>query len=153
MRKLPFLLWGGTILFLHVPCQAGTIPLTYQQKCIHLLNRLTFGPKPGDLERVCKMGAKAFIEEQLNPEGIDNSQCEMELVSYPTLKMSSYELFQAYPPPQFVFKKAKLDGVDPEKLKAINEKPRRILEELSAAKLLRILDSNPHLQEIMTDFC
>src|SRR5258708_4387203 len=106
MRKLPFLLWGGTILFLHVPCQAGTIPLTYQQKCIHLLNRLTFGPKPGDLERVRKMGTKAFIEEQLNPEGIDNSQCEMELVSYPTLKMSSYELFQAYPPPQFVFNNA-----------------------------------------------
>jgi uncharacterized protein (DUF1800 family) len=152
MRRRPFLLWAGTILALCSPYPAGATPLTYQQKCIHLLDRLTFGPKPGELERVRKLGPKAFIQEQLDPDSIDDSLCEKELEDYPTLKMSSYELFQAYPPPQFVFKKAKLDGVDPDKLKAINEKPRRILEELSAAKLIRIVDGKRQLQEVMTDF-
>ncbi|HTC20500.1 MAG TPA: DUF1800 family protein, partial [bacterium] len=152
MRKNLLLLGVGAMLALPLPSLAGTTPLTYQQKCIHLLDRLTYGPKPGDLARIYHLGPKAFIEEQLNPDSIDDSQCEKELENYPTLKMSSYELFQAYPPPQFVFKKAKLDGIDPDKLKAINEKPKKILEELSAAKLTRILDSKRQLQEVMTDF-
>jgi uncharacterized protein (DUF1800 family) len=152
MRKNLLLLGVGAMLALPLPSLAGTTPLTYQQKCIHLLDRLTYGPKPGDLARIYHLGPKAFIEEQLNPDSIDDSQCEKELENYPTLKMSSYELFQAYPPPQFVFKKVKLDGIDPDKLKAINEKPKKILEELSAAKLTRILDSKRQLQEVMTDF-
>ena len=152
MRKFPLLLWAVSALSLQGSCLAGTAPLTYQQKCIHLLDRLTFGPKPGDLARIYKMGPKAFIEEQLNPDQIDDSQCEKEMESYPVLKMSSYELFQEYPPAQFVYKKAKLDGIDPDKVKEINEKPKFILQQLSAAKLTRILDSQRQLQEVMTDF-
>lgn len=130
----------------------SAVPLTYTQKCLHLLNRLTFGPKPGDLEKVKQMGPKAFIEQQLNPDSIDDSECEKALEAYPDLKLSSYDLFKAYPPAQFALKKAKLDGEDPEKIKAINEKPRKILEELSAAKLTRIVDSNRQLEEVLDDF-
>jgi len=42
----------------------------------HALNRITFGPGPGDHARVSAMGVKAFIEEQLGPEKIDNSLCD-----------------------------------------------------------------------------
>lgn len=150
MKKPFFLLWLAGSLVLAQPTLAASLNST--QKCVHLLNRLTFGPKPGDLERVRKMGLKAFLAEQLNPDKLDDSACEKELQAYPTLSMSGYELFQAYPPPQFALKKANLDGVDPEKLKAINEKPRRILEDISSAKLIRAVDSRRQLQEVLTDF-
>ncbi len=42
----------------------------------HALNRLTFGPGPGDYARVSAMGVRAFIEEQLAPEDIDDSLCD-----------------------------------------------------------------------------
>ena len=41
----------------------------------HTLNRLTFGPTPGEYGRVAKMGVAAFIEEQLAPEKIENGLC------------------------------------------------------------------------------
>ena len=44
--------------------------LTADQKVIHLLNRITFGPRPGDLERVMKMGWQKYLDEQLHPERI-----------------------------------------------------------------------------------
>jgi len=151
MRKASFLLCLILPGFA-LTATASAAPLTYTQKCLHLLNRLTFGPKPGDLEKVKKMGLKAFIEQQLNPDAIDDSQCEKDLAAYPDLQLSSYELFKAYPPAQFALKKAKLDGEDPDKIKAINEKPRKILEELSAAKLTRIVESNRQLEEVLDDF-
>jgi len=42
----------------------------------HALNRLTFGPGPGDHARVSAMGVKAFIEEQLAPDAIGDSLCD-----------------------------------------------------------------------------
>ena len=152
MKKFILILLAGFALGPGLARLASAIPLTYNQKCLQLLNRLTFGPKPGDLDRVKKMGLKAFIEEQLNPDGIDDSLCEKELEAYPDIQLSGYELFKAYPPPQFVFKKAKLDGIDPDKIKAINEKPRKILEDLSAAKLTRIVDGKRQLEEVLDDF-
>src|SRR5262245_43105691 len=43
---------------------------------VHLLNRLTYGPRPGDVGRVTKLGWDAFIEQQLHPEQIDDSALE-----------------------------------------------------------------------------
>ncbi len=115
--KILSVMWAGAILSLSWPCLAHTSPLTYSQKCIHLLDRLTFGPKPGDLARIYKLGPKVFIEEQLNPDQINDSNCEKELENYPTLKMSSYDLFKAYPPAQFVLKKPNWMGLTRKKLK------------------------------------
>lgn len=42
----------------------------------HLLNRLTFGARPGDHARVAEMGAERFIEEQLNPQEIADDFCD-----------------------------------------------------------------------------
>ena len=47
---------------------AGGMP--EQQRAIHALNRLTFGPRPGDVERVSAMGLDKWIDEQLHPEKI-----------------------------------------------------------------------------------
>lgn len=42
----------------------------------HLISRAGFGPWPGDVERINKQGAKAWIEEQLKPESIDDRLCD-----------------------------------------------------------------------------
>ncbi len=51
------------------PADAGIDPVA------HVLNRLTFGPTPGEYARVAKLGVEAFIEEQLKPESIENGLC------------------------------------------------------------------------------
>jgi len=39
-----------------------------QQEALHAINRLSFGPAPGDVARVMRMGVDHYIDEQLNPE-------------------------------------------------------------------------------------
>jgi uncharacterized protein (DUF1800 family) len=67
-------------------------PLNSDQKILQLLNRVSFGPRPGELERVRRLGISAFLEEQLHPESINDSAAEAKVASLPTLSMSSREL-------------------------------------------------------------
>src|ERR1700691_493321 len=72
-------------------------PLTEEEKAEHALNRLTFGPRPGDLERIQAIGVKKWIEMQLNPEQIDDSLLEARLQSFPAMHLSQQDLIQAFP--------------------------------------------------------
>jgi uncharacterized protein (DUF1800 family) len=109
---------------------------------LHVLDRLTFGPRPGDAERLAKEGVEAFIDRQLRPESIDDRRCEAELAPYKTLSMSSWDLSQAFPdkPPLIkrVFRKQRPS--------------RQIIDELASAKLIRASCSERQLQEVLTDF-
>jgi len=51
----------------------------------HLLSRAAYGPWPGDLERVRTMGEKQWIEEQLAPEGIDDTACDLRARRFETI--------------------------------------------------------------------
>ena len=79
--------------------------LSEDEAILHALNRLAFGPRPGDVERVKKMGLSAWIEQQLNPNSIDDRVAEARLEQYPTLKMSSSKLLAEYPRPKQALKK------------------------------------------------
>src|SRR5579862_1633512 len=73
--------------------QAENVPkMAEQKRAVHALNRLTFGPQPGDVDRVMAMGVDRWIQQQLHPEKIDDTALEMRLTLYPTLRMSSHEL-------------------------------------------------------------
>ncbi|HXG66372.1 MAG TPA: DUF1800 domain-containing protein [Blastocatellia bacterium] len=52
----------------------------------HLLSRATYGPWPGELDRARAMGAEAWIEEQLNPETIDDTLCDLRARRFETLR-------------------------------------------------------------------
>jgi uncharacterized protein (DUF1800 family) len=67
------------------------------ERAAHALNRLTFGPRPGDLERVEAIGVKKWIEMQLNPEQIDDSLLEARLQSFPAMHLSQQDLLQDFP--------------------------------------------------------
>ncbi|HEY2646991.1 MAG TPA: DUF1800 domain-containing protein, partial [Candidatus Acidoferrales bacterium] len=67
---------------------------------LQALNRLGFGPRPGDLEGVKKMGLQKWIDRQLHPESIDDSALDARLDRFPTLKMSSAKLLDEFPEPK-----------------------------------------------------
>jgi uncharacterized protein (DUF1800 family) len=60
------------------------------------LNRLAFGPRPGDVERVRAQGVDNYVEEQLSPQSIDDSAMDMMLKQFPSLTMSAVELAKTY---------------------------------------------------------
>jgi uncharacterized protein (DUF1800 family) len=80
--------------------------LTADEAIMHALNRLAYGPRPGDLERVRQMGLAKWIDQQLNPNSIDDKALEARLENYPTLGMSSANLIREYPQPKQVEKQA-----------------------------------------------
>ena len=71
----------------------------------HALNRLAYGPRPGDVERIKQMGLAKWIDQQLNPNSIDDKTVEARLENYPTLRMSTTKLLAEYPQPKQVAKK------------------------------------------------
>jgi uncharacterized protein (DUF1800 family) len=64
------------------------------------LNRLAYGPRPGDVERVRHMGLAKWIDQQLNPNSIDDHALEARLSAYPTLALSTAQLMEQYPQPK-----------------------------------------------------
>ncbi|HWO02129.1 MAG TPA: DUF1800 domain-containing protein [Blastocatellia bacterium] len=129
------------------PSKGKPARLTEDQKLFHLLNRVTFGPRPGDLERVKRMGIAAFLEEQLQPDSIDDSQLETRLAVLPTQRMTSAELYQFYPPPNVADERAKQPNPPP-----VFGRPQQMIVEQVQQKLVRAVSSNRQLQEVMTDF-
>ncbi len=78
-----------------------SVKLTEQQKVLHLLDRLTFGPRPGEIEQVMKMGWEKYLDQQLSPEKIADEVVAQKLQPLATITMSSEEIARVYePPPQ-----------------------------------------------------
>jgi hypothetical protein len=71
-------------------------PLSPQQKILQTLNRLTFGPRPGDVEAVQMMGLQNWIDAQLNPQSIDDSAVDKQIADLKLLQMSQEDLMLAY---------------------------------------------------------
>jgi uncharacterized protein (DUF1800 family) len=77
--------------------------LSKDQQALHALNRLTFGPRPGDLEALKKMGLKKWVDLQLHPERIpENPELAKKLAPLESLRMSQSEVVAAYPTPQLI---------------------------------------------------
>jgi len=73
-----------------------------QKRAVHALNRLTFGPRPGDAERIAQVGVDNWIEQQLHPEKIDDSAIEARLAAFRTLRMDTRQLVENFPPNQVI---------------------------------------------------
>lgn len=71
-------------------------------RILYALNRLTFGPTPGQVAQVRQMGLNAWIAQQLHPQTIDDSALEQRLSRYPALRMSVPDLMQQAPPPPVI---------------------------------------------------
>jgi uncharacterized protein (DUF1800 family) len=80
--------------------------LSPDEAILHALNRLSYGPRPGDVERVRQMGLAKWIDQQLNPSSIDDRALDARLADYPTLRMSTAKLIDEYPQPKLAEKQA-----------------------------------------------
>jgi uncharacterized protein (DUF1800 family) len=74
--------------------------LTVDEAILHAMNRLAYGPRPGDVERVRQMGLAKWIDQQLAPNSIDDQALNARLENPPTLSMSSAQLIEEYPQPK-----------------------------------------------------
>ncbi|HSZ60451.1 MAG TPA: DUF1800 domain-containing protein [Terriglobales bacterium] len=77
-------------------------PLDDQRRAVHALNRLTFGPRPGDVEQVRQMGVDKWIDLQLHPEKINDSSLDAKLAAFPTLRMGTNQIIETFPPEQLI---------------------------------------------------
>ena len=73
--------------------------LTGEQRIVHVLNRLGFGARPGDVERVKAMGLENYINQQLNPDKIADTVAENKVRDLNVLNMTTAELYEKYPNP------------------------------------------------------
>src|SRR5207247_9914147 len=95
--------------------------LTEDQRILHVLNRLGFGARPGDVERVKAMGVDKYIEQQLFPEKIDDTASEARLQNLETLRMSTAELYEKYPQPGQLLRQLQKKGELPSDLAAARD--------------------------------
>src|ERR1700722_9964577 len=86
--------------------------LSKDDQILHALDRLTFGPRPGDVERLKRMGLKKWMDQQLHPDRMDeNPVLEARLQALESLRMTPLQAVQHYPPPQMI--KAIAQGKQP----------------------------------------
>ena len=175
-----------TLALLGLACCAALLPasanyslfekkLSRDQQVLHALGRLTFGPRPGDVAAVTRMGLKKWIDLQLHPERIkENPELEKHLAPLATLGLTQAEIAAEYPRPAVGAAvaaarqaRALRDGTA-----AADEpsRPRRfppcsnqagagarnsqqvLVTDLSQGKLYRAVFSNRQLQEELVDF-
>ncbi len=91
----------------------------------HLMNRLTWGARPGDRARIEEMGAAAFVRQQLEPESIDDRRCQWRVDEIESLQIPRGELYEV--------------------------SPEQLVQDLSRARLLRALHSHRQLEELMVE--
>ncbi len=75
----------------------ASVGLTAERKIIHLLNRIGYGPRPGDIDRLQRAGLDTYIAQQLSPETIDDAATEARLAGLKSLWMSTAERAEKYP--------------------------------------------------------
>src|SRR4030095_6517514 len=79
---------------------------------VHLLDRTTFGPRPGDVENVKMMGWEKYLDQQLHPERIADSEVTEKLAQRGSVALSNGQIATQYPPPQVIREILKSKGID-----------------------------------------
>ena len=140
------------------PTTATNAAANSNQRILHVLNRVSFGPKPGDIEAVRAMGVSAYLQQQLHPESIREADDVSSFVhGSDALRMTPPQLFENYGP---FAERAAQTGTMQRMIvydrRSRNNKNRniqqRLVNDLMEAKLLRAVESPRQLQEVMSDF-
>jgi uncharacterized protein (DUF1800 family) len=138
----------------------------------HVLDRVGYGPRPGDIEKVRQLGVMNYIDQQLHPEKIDDAALQARLAPLTTIDLSSKDIARDYYMPAQVQKRQQKQvagQADPADPKADGGKPkaaanrtpeateammkqRQVVVELDAQKILRAAYSDRQLEQVLTDF-
>ena len=116
----------------------------------HAIDRLGFGPRPGDLDQMVRTGLDAWIEAQLHPERIAlPSALKARIDDLSNLHLSAFEAFRTYGP-QFL--KVAQGKADADAIKELREKARAVPAEAIEARILRAVESPRQMEESLVDF-
>jgi uncharacterized protein (DUF1800 family) len=130
---------------------------TADQQVHHVLNRLAFGARPGDVEAVRTMGVDAWIDRQLHPERINDTATVQFLGRFTTLGQTGEQLLAAYPPPgaalaQLQRRGGQVTAADSARLQQQGRQSYLFLGELASSRVARAVMSERQLEEVMVDF-
>ncbi|HWZ47507.1 MAG TPA: DUF1800 domain-containing protein, partial [Herbaspirillum sp.] len=126
-----------------------TSPLTDDERALHVLNRLAYGPAPGDLEQIRKSGVRAYIAAQLNPGSIPlPADLQAQLDSLNTYQLTPAQTFLQYGPPSFARNTASVEEINQSRQRAARE----ITPQTHQARIWQAVESPRQLQEVMTEF-
>jgi uncharacterized protein (DUF1800 family) len=149
---------------------AASAPSAETARVVHVLNRLSYGPRPGDVEAVRAMGLEAWVERQLHPERIDDRKVEERVAALETASLSSSDLMAGYEVPREArreIQKMQAEmGEEPseDQMRQARRElmrkysgdrkgtPRQVVDELQQAKVLRATLSERQLDEVLVDF-
>jgi uncharacterized protein (DUF1800 family) len=138
--------------------------LTADQQVLQALNRLTFGPRPGEIARVRQMGVDRWIALQLSPDRIADARTDSLLARFPAYNESIAALELEYPPGRQLLAArlgtgrpngpgaAPLTHDDSVTLQNAERAANRLVLDVQTLKVARALSSERELQEVMVDF-
>ncbi len=139
---------------------SGPREQTADQQLSHVLSRLAFGARPGDVSRVREMGVDRWIDLQLHPDRIDDDAAERFMhENYKLLEVDAAELQRMVPPPGVLqqemaarTKGREATAADSADYKKALEASRQLVGEVNSARVTRAATSQRQLQEVMVDF-
>jgi hypothetical protein len=89
--------------------------LSQEERLRHALDRLTFGPGPGDFAHIQEIGLNKWLDAQLHPEKtFESAVLQAKLAPFESLRMNIREEYLHYPPPQMIAAVARGNGALPE---------------------------------------
>jgi uncharacterized protein (DUF1800 family) len=141
---------------------AASFP-TDDKAIVHVLNRVGFGPRAGDVAAVREIGLQRYIEQQLQPDRIADGAVAARLSGLTTIGMSSREIAEQFEIPQLQMRQERRQQAarsgqqnqpvpPPDVTPAMQQRANQLVMELSQQKLIRAIYSERQLQEVLTDF-
>ena len=144
---------AATIAMSGDPASQFNARLSSDQQVLHVLNRLAYGPRPGDIEAVRRMGVKKWILQQLDPAQVpENPVLEARLNGMPTLELPTWQLIENYQTPNQLMVLPSMNmmqSLPAEKLMllrsniATQDQRREILKSLTVEQRAQVLVSLP----------
>jgi uncharacterized protein (DUF1800 family) len=162
-RFLPFVLPFTIAVLVTSPAETigpgdGAGDKAGDKAIVHVLNRMAFGPRPGDVERVRAIGIDRYIDQQLHPQRVADPGMAARLSGLASIGMSSRDIAREYELPQLQARRERKQNAQadqsgaPRKPDPLQQKANGVIVELAEQKVLRAIYSERQLEEVLTDF-
>ena len=137
---------------------------TVEQQATHVLSRLAFGARPGDIDKVRAMGVDAWITRQLEPERIADPGVDAVVARLAVSTETAKHLVDQYPPQDIWIRRLRTErsipvaaqflptAEDSVAYKALTAQGSRYADQMMALRVARSQISERQLLEVMTDF-
>ena len=139
--------------------------LPADQQIIQALNRLSFGPRPGDVQKVRAIGLDKWIDQQLHPEKINDATIQQFVAQYSAINQDQNDLLRQYAEQQRERQQVRRERADSTRTMSAQDSmmarqqlaqqfnlTRQVVTQLQSSRVARAVASERQLQEMMTDF-